>query len=146
MITNLFKKPISALMFYGSLVSLGIALLLIAVSSALGRAFEACAASASNGEGAHGPARLTPCNAHNAALLQVLGERRARRLREPRAGGERRGDAENERARGAERGAEARRRGGRRRGRRRPAEKKLNAAQTSTISEARGLGVRIKAT
>ena len=44
-ITNLFKKPISALMFYGSLVSLGIALLLIAVSSALGHAFERYSAS-----------------------------------------------------------------------------------------------------
>jgi len=39
-VTNTFKKPVANLMFYGSLVSVSIALGLILVTSALGRAFE----------------------------------------------------------------------------------------------------------
>uniref|UniRef100_A0A7S0IL69 ADP,ATP carrier protein n=1 Tax=Calcidiscus leptoporus TaxID=127549 RepID=A0A7S0IL69_9EUKA len=39
-ITNTFKKPVTALMLYGSLISFGIAAALLLITSALGRAFE----------------------------------------------------------------------------------------------------------
>ena len=45
MVTNTFKKPVTNLMFYGSLVSLAIALGLLAITSTLGRAFERLTAS-----------------------------------------------------------------------------------------------------
>mmetsp|Transcript_3817 Transcript_3817/g.12310 ORF Transcript_3817/g.12310 Transcript_3817/m.12310 type:complete len:146 (-) Transcript_3817:67-504(-) len=44
-VTNTFKKPVTNLMFYGSLVSLAIALGLLAITSTLGRAFERLTAS-----------------------------------------------------------------------------------------------------
>jgi hypothetical protein len=44
-VTNTFKKPVTNLMFYGSLVSIAIAFSLILITSALGRAFERFSAS-----------------------------------------------------------------------------------------------------
>jgi len=44
-VTNTFKKPVTNLMFYGSIVSISIAFALVLITSALGRAFERFTAS-----------------------------------------------------------------------------------------------------
>lgn len=71
-VTNTFKKPVTNLMFYGSLVSIGIAFSLILITSVLGRAFERFSAS---GELVGMVRQATECGGARGRALGCAGHR-----------------------------------------------------------------------